>query len=123
MVIISKRNIFFRIITSKPISFRGFSVIFPLQLDFTEDISIDEIKDKLFDFYGLNEIDLENITNHLQGENNSKTSSRKKLINKKLKILVNEIILELKYENNDFIIFEDNKRIQKVFFNCEENAE
>lgn len=108
----------------KSITFRQYCLIFPLQQDFTEDITIDEIKEKLFEYYGLNEIDLENFTNHLYGENNlkiaSNQNSRKKTILKNLKNLVNEIILELKNEKTDFVFFGDVKRINKIFFSSEE---
>lgn len=102
-------------------------MIFPLQLDFTEDITIDEIKEKLFDYYGLNEVDLENFTNHLYGENSIKfplnPNSRKKMILKNLKSLVNEIISELEKEKNEFVLFGDVKKINKIFFLNEDYAE
>jgi hypothetical protein len=117
----SKRNIFFRVTLTKSITFREFCIIFPLQLDFTEDITIDAIKEKLFNFYGLNDIDLEFINNHLHRENNlkiiSKPTSKKKYIIKNLKILVNEILLDLKNEKTEFILFGNVKRINKIFFN------
>jgi len=108
----------------KPITFREYCVIFPLQLDFTEDITIDEIKEKLFDYYGLYEVDLENFTNYLYAENSCKIASnphsRKKLILKNLKNLVNEIMLEFKSEKTDFVFFGDVRRINNIFFNGED---
>jgi len=57
----------------------------------------------------------------LQGENNlkiiSKPTSKKKYIIKNLKILVNEILHDLKNEKSEFILFGNVKRINKIFFN------
>jgi len=127
LMVINKRNIFFRITLRRSITFRELCIIFPLHLDFTEDITIDEIKEKLFDYYGLNEIDLENFVNYLHTENNLKTASnhnsRKKTILKNLKILLNEILQELKNESNEFVFFGNAKKINKIFFSSDEHPE
>lgn len=94
-----------------------------MHINFTEDITIDEIKEKLFDYYRLNDFEFENSSKNLHGENKikaiSNTNSKKKLIIKNLKILVNDLLVELNNEKNNFIFFGDVKRINKIFFNNE----
>ena len=113
LVIKSKRNIFFRINLTKSITFRSFCLIFPVSFIFTEEVSIDEIKSKLFEYYKLNE---ENINS---GNDLNNFTNRIKAVGKNIKKFVSEIMKEIEEEKFEFNIIGDIKKLNKIFISEE----
>lgn len=75
---------------------------------------MDEIKEKLFDYYRLNDIEVENLRN-VNETNGGNNKSRKFIIGKNIKKLVSDILADLKKEKTDFIIFDEIRKIDKIF--------
>ncbi len=88
--------------------------------NFSEDLTIEEIKDKLFEYYSLVDLERENNMNNVSGIVSQKNLVRKKLIRKRIKKFVYELIQDLNDNKAENIIFGDIRKINNLFFH-EEN--
>ncbi len=113
LIYISNRNIFFRINSTRSITFQGISIIFPVLFSFSEDLNIGEIKTRLCEFYNLNIF--ENIKNNFVGNLNKNEINKKKKISKNLKNMVKELFDNLKIGKLDNFFFGDIEKINKIF--------